>query len=289
MAMFDGADVCATCEADLDGGRTVQVYASAFYAFCSERCFAAALAKQKKQRWAARRRAAKVLVLAGRRDGRAAGDAQPAVDATDGVAAGPCSPRPRRARRRCPRVGSAPTGRPPRPACWRRWATTPGCTRWRAPSAACPAATRACSARAGRETAPSNAATATAASTWAARSGASTSTPFTTASSTSCSAGRTRTHGGRFVRISHRNGTVFTQYFHLAADPARARARRAREGRRRRRPAGRQRRQRVGAAPPLRDLDQAVPGWPREIHGSGAAHRAVAAARTRRRRRVRAW
>jgi murein DD-endopeptidase MepM/ murein hydrolase activator NlpD len=26
-------------------------------------------------------------------------------------------------------------------------------------------------------------------------------------------------HGGRFVRISHRNGTLFTQYFHLAAIP----------------------------------------------------------------------
>ncbi|HEY2899554.1 MAG TPA: M23 family metallopeptidase [Polyangia bacterium] len=26
-------------------------------------------------------------------------------------------------------------------------------------------------------------------------------------------------HGGRFVRISHHNGTVFTQYFHLAAIP----------------------------------------------------------------------
>ena len=26
-------------------------------------------------------------------------------------------------------------------------------------------------------------------------------------------------HGGRFVRISHRDGTVFTQYFHLAAIP----------------------------------------------------------------------
>jgi murein DD-endopeptidase MepM/ murein hydrolase activator NlpD len=26
-------------------------------------------------------------------------------------------------------------------------------------------------------------------------------------------------HGGRFVRISHRNGTVFSQYFHLAAIP----------------------------------------------------------------------
>jgi murein DD-endopeptidase MepM/ murein hydrolase activator NlpD len=26
-------------------------------------------------------------------------------------------------------------------------------------------------------------------------------------------------HGGRFVRVSHRNGTVFTQYFHLAAIP----------------------------------------------------------------------
>jgi len=26
-------------------------------------------------------------------------------------------------------------------------------------------------------------------------------------------------HGGRFVRLSHRNGTLFTQYFHLAAIP----------------------------------------------------------------------
>jgi hypothetical protein len=26
-------------------------------------------------------------------------------------------------------------------------------------------------------------------------------------------------HGGRFVRVSHRNGTVITQYFHLAAIP----------------------------------------------------------------------
>jgi murein DD-endopeptidase MepM/ murein hydrolase activator NlpD len=26
-------------------------------------------------------------------------------------------------------------------------------------------------------------------------------------------------HGGRFVRISHRNGTLYTQYFHLAAIP----------------------------------------------------------------------
>ena len=26
-------------------------------------------------------------------------------------------------------------------------------------------------------------------------------------------------HGGHYVRIAHRNGTVFTQYFHLAAIP----------------------------------------------------------------------
>lgn len=31
--------------------------------------------------------------------------------------------------------------------------------------------------------------------------------------------GRNTEHGGRFVRIAHRQGTVFTQYFHLAAIP----------------------------------------------------------------------
>ena len=63
MATIDRTDVCATCGSDLEGGRTVQVYAAAVYAFCSERCFAAALAGQKKQRWAARRRAAKVIAI----------------------------------------------------------------------------------------------------------------------------------------------------------------------------------------------------------------------------------
>jgi murein DD-endopeptidase MepM/ murein hydrolase activator NlpD len=63
MATIDRTDVCATCGSDLEGGRTVQVYAAMVYAFCSDRCFAPALAAQKKQRWAARRRAAKLIAI----------------------------------------------------------------------------------------------------------------------------------------------------------------------------------------------------------------------------------
>jgi len=63
MATIDRTDVCATCGSDLEGGRTVQVYAAMVYAFCSDRCFATALAAQKKQRWAARRRAAKLIAI----------------------------------------------------------------------------------------------------------------------------------------------------------------------------------------------------------------------------------
>ena len=259
MAMFDGADVCATCEADLDGGRAVQVYASAFYAFCSERCFAAALAKQKKQRWAARRRAAKVLVLAGVVVG--------ALLATPN----PRSTQPTASLR--PVQTAAASGPPALPEGWfgPDWPPTEtsllaalGHDAWLHPLAGPIRRMPRSDSRVFGAGRPGNRAVECrnghcgvdlGGEIWgehihAVHDGV---VDFV-------QRGANPKHGGRFVRISHRNGTVFTWYFHLAADPARARARRAREGRRRRRSAGRQRRPRVGAAPPLRDLDQADPG-----------------------------
>ena len=134
----------------------------------------------------------------------------------------------------------------------------------------------------------SSAATVTAASISAARSGASRCTPCTTASSIACSAAPTLQHGGEFVRIAHRNGTVFTQYFHLAAIP---------RGIERGVPVkggdvigllGDTGVKESAPAPALHDLGAAVAGLAREVRRSRAADRAVAAARPARRQRDRA-
>jgi murein DD-endopeptidase MepM/ murein hydrolase activator NlpD len=215
--MFDGADVCATCEADLDGGRVVQVYAAAFYAFCSERCFTAALAKQKKQRWAARRRAAKVLVLAGV------------------VVGALLTPHPRPSQPTAslkPVQPAAAAGPPPLPEGWfgPDWPPTEtsllaalGRDAWLHPMAGPIRRMPRSDSRVFGAGRPGNRAVECrnghcgvdlGGEIWgehihAVHDGV---VDFV-------QRGANPTHGGRFVRISHRNGTVFTWYFHLAAIP----------------------------------------------------------------------
>ena len=193
----------------------------------------------------------------------------------------------RRRRRRC-RAGSGPSGRRRRRACSRRWGATPGSIRWRGRSAACRAATRACSAPCGRAIAPiecrnGHCGVDLGGEIWGEHVHA-----VHDGVVDYVQRGANPDHGGTFVRISHRDGTVFTQYFHLAAIPRgleRGRVVKAGDV--------------IGllgdtgvkeSAPHLHFAISVRPSQdgPRAVHRSRAADRAVAAARSRRRQRGRA-
>ena len=96
-------------------------------------------------------------------------------------------------------------------------------------------------------------------------------------------------HGGQFVRISHRDGTVFTQYFHVAAIPRRIERGVVVKGGDVIGLLGDTRREGLRAPPAFFDLDTAVAGSAGEVFRSGAADGAVAAAGPARGQRGAAW
>jgi murein DD-endopeptidase MepM/ murein hydrolase activator NlpD len=217
MAMNDSNDVCAVCEGSLRRSRMVQVYAGAVLAFCGERCFDVALAEQKKQRWAARRRAAKVIAIA-------------AVVVI--VVAAPQS-RPRQTASSTP-VQPARTagGQPSLPDGWfgPDWPPTEtnvlaalGRDAWLHPLAGPVRRMPRTDSRVFGAGRPGNRAVECRNGHCGVDLGGEIWGEHIRAVHDGVvdfvQRGLNPKHGGRFVRISHRNGTVITQYFHLAAIP----------------------------------------------------------------------
>ena len=217
MATLDGTDVCATCGIALDGGRTVQVYASSVYAFCSGRCFAVALAAQKKLRWAARRRAAKVLVVA-------------AVVA--GALLTPRTPPSRTTAPLTPVRPAAAAGPPAPPEGWfgPEWPPSEtsvlaalGRDAWLHPLAGPFRRMPRSDSRVFGAGRPGNRAVECRNGHCGVDLGGEIWGEHIRAVHDGVvehvQRGANPQHGGRFVRIAHRNGTVITMYFHLAAIP----------------------------------------------------------------------
>jgi murein DD-endopeptidase MepM/ murein hydrolase activator NlpD len=60
---IDRTDVCGSCGASVGRRRYLEIEASTLHSFCSEVCLRAARSAQRKRRWQARRRAMKVMII----------------------------------------------------------------------------------------------------------------------------------------------------------------------------------------------------------------------------------
>lgn len=210
-------EVCAICGSGLRRRRIVQVYASSVFDYCSDVCFEAALAGQRKQRWATRRRVAKLVGIA-------------AV-----VVIALLTPHPRPSQRAAspPPVQTArASGPPPLPEGWfgPDWPPTEasvlaelGRDAWLHPLAGPIRRMPIHDSRVFGARRPGNRAVECRNGHCGVDLGGEIWGEHIRAVHDGVvdfvQRGFNAKRGGRFVRLSHRNGTVITQYFHLAAIP----------------------------------------------------------------------
>jgi murein DD-endopeptidase MepM/ murein hydrolase activator NlpD len=219
--MIDGTAVCGMCNGTLRKGRFVQLYRSLVHTFCSEPCFRAALREQRAKRWVTRWRYTKRFTIA---------------LAFVGVCLTPHEG-PSWIRRATPAwaVKVQPPmdpGPPPLPAGWfgPDWPPTEmsllaalGRDAWLHPLAGPLRRMPRSDARVFGAVRPGNRAIECRNGHCGVDLGGEIWGEHIRAVHDGVvdfvQRGPNTEHGGRFVRLSHRNGTVFTQYFHLAAIP----------------------------------------------------------------------
>ena len=220
---IDGTAVCGMCNGALRKGRYVQVYRSSVFRFCSEPCFRAVLREQRSKRWAARWRYTKRFTIA---------------LAFVGVCLAPHEGPSWIRRASTVRTVKAPPpkdpGPPPLPAGWfgPDWPPTEisllaalGRDAWLHPLAGPLRRMPRTDARVFGAVRPGDRAIECRNGHCGVDLGGEIWGEHIRAVHDGVvdyvQRGANPLHGGRFVRLSHRNGTVFTQYFHLAAIPRR--------------------------------------------------------------------
>lgn len=216
---IEGTPVCEMCGGALDNGRYVHVEGSFVYDFCSEQCLRADLREQSKERWAARRRATRRLTI---------GVIVIAVFLTPHQ--GP--PGPRQVDQATPVPSADDNGPLLLPPGWfgPTWPPTEtsllaalGRDAWVHPLAGPVRRMPRSDTRVFGAVRPGNRAVECRNGHCGVDLGGEIWGEHVHAVHDGVvdfvQRGPNPDHGGRFVRVSHRNGTVFSQYFHLAAIP----------------------------------------------------------------------
>jgi murein DD-endopeptidase MepM/ murein hydrolase activator NlpD len=218
---IDRTDVCGSCGASVRGRRYLEIDGLDLVGFCSEVCLRAARTAQRRRRWRARRRVMKVAII--------------------GVAvAGAClAPHQGKYAERRPAAGPAPASavtpaREPTPPGWfgPEWPPSEisvlaslGRDAWLHPLAGPVRRMPRSDSRVYGAVRPGNRAIECRNGHCGVDLGGEIWGEHVRAVHDGVvdyvQRGANAQHGGEFVRISHRGGTVFTQYFHLAAIPRR--------------------------------------------------------------------